>query len=386
MSTGEVWNFEQIYRGPDALKYKFSLINTGDAHFYLSQDKIMVMTLGDADPIEVPWMRPTSIVIFEGISEYETNYGRLNNDQCDLVTGGYNGNLKELWWSWCSGSNVCPDVSLVFNLTRNQESADLVDHGFTAFCLYESDRLPTVADWLNDEKVCTLQQLLGALVKEGTPAVTTSSFTGGPTSIWNETENPDLPKSATSLCAMLGAETPEDICRGCVGEKRFVMASAVDRCLKEYADNTYYRERLSGTTYLQDGFSSILESGSENLRIDADKNVRRLKAEFKAVQQTTPSLLYADIGFGQEASCMTWRNIRNVTPDGTVEAGVELRCLTDFAAAQHVANQTRPGLDALFNCAVRGKYVSYRLRVSGTGGGVCFSSVQVDIARAEAQG
>ena len=375
MSTGETFNFEQVYRGPDACKFKFSLVNTGEAIYYLSEDKIMMVTLAYADPIEVQWMRATSPVIFAGIDEFETSYGPLNNNQCDLVTGAYNSILKELWFSWPTGNNSCPNISLVFNLTRGQEAADLIDHGFTAFTVYESDRLPTVGDWLIELGVCERNEL--------PPIEPEIEPIASPASVWNSSENPDLPADADSLCAALANKYPEDFCAPCAGSKRFVMASAVDKTLKEYADTTYYREMLENGFYALRGYSSILQSGSENLKIDAEKNCRLLKTEFKADPQTSPNTLYADVAFGAEASCMTWKNIRPVYPDGTVRPGVELRCLSDFTLAQHAANQTRPGLDALFPTAVRGKFLAYRLRITGTGGGSCFSSVQMSVARAQ---
>lgn len=382
VSTGEVWNFEQIYRGQDALKYKFSLINTGDEHFYLSEDKIMVMTLSDANPLEVPWMRPSSPVIFAGIDAFETLYGPLNNDQCDLVTGGYNSVLKELWWSWPSGTSLCPDVSLVFNLTRQQEAADLVDHGFTAFCVYESDQLPTVNDWLIEMGLCAAGDL-PPVIKEGPPADSQATATASPTSIWNETEDPDLPADPNSLCALLGDRTPEDFCRGCVGKRRFVMASASDRCLKQYEDSLYYREELVGNSYVLQPYDSVIESGSENLRIDQEKVCKGLKVEFRAEPQTSPSTLLGWLGFGAEASCTAFKNLRKVNPDGTVEAGVPLRCLTEFTSSEHAANMTRASLPGYFNAAVRGRFLAYRLAVRGTGGAFCISMVGMDIAKAE---
>jgi len=382
VSTGETWNFEQVYRGQDALKFKFSLVNTGTEIFYLCEDKIMLMTLSDANPLEVPWMRATSPVIFSGINEFETAYGILNNNQCDLVTGGYNSILKELWWSWPTGDNLCPDVSLVFNLTRGQEAADLVDHGFTAFCVYESDRLPTVADWIVELGICDRDELPPS-IKEGPPIDSDIEPIGAPASIWNATEDPDLPADSDSLCALLGNKTPEDFCAPCAGKKRFVMASASDFALKEYADDQFFRERLSGSTYVLDGFDSLIESGSENLRLDFEKSVRGLKAEFRAAPQTTPNILYGWIGYGAEANCVVFKNLRNVQPDGTTNPGIELRCLTEFDAAEHAANQTRAALPAYFNAALRGRFLAYRLAIRGTGGSACFSAVWLDVSQAE---
>ncbi len=382
VSTGETWNIEQIYHGQEACKYKFSLVNTGTEHFYLSADKLLIMTLSDANPIEVPWMRATSKLIFDGIDEFETTYGILNNDQCDLVTGGYNSIQKEMWFSWPTDANLCPNVSVVFNLTRGQEAADLVDHGFTAFCVYESDRLPTVGDWLIQLGVCTRDGLPES-IKEGSGTPDDITPIGDPVSIWNATENPDLPADPDSLCAFLGNKYPEDFCAGCIGRKRFVMASATDFCLKEYADGLYYRERLDGTVYDIDGYDSILQSGSESLGMDQEKVCKGIKAEYKAEPQTTPSDLLAWLGYGAEASCMVFKRLRNVNADGSTNEGIELRCLTEFTMAQHEANQTRAALPAYFNAGVRGRFLAYRLVVRGTGGGFCISMVGMDIAKGE---
>ena len=382
VSTGETFNFETIYKGQDCLKYKFSLISTGDSIFYLSDSKLLMMTLSDASPIEVPWMRATSSIFFEGIDEFRTSYSALNNDACDLITGGFNSVLNELWFSWPSGDASCPDVSLVFNLTRGQESADLVDAGFSAFTVFESDRLPTVSDWLQELGICDRSEM-PPTVKEGAPTESDVEPTAAPNSIWNSTENPDLPADADSLCAALGDKTAEDFCAGCSGRKRFVMASAVDFTLKEYRDDVFYREMVENSVYVMKGYDSILESGAENLRIDAEKVCKGLKTEYKAAQQTTPNTLYGWLGYGAEASCLTFKSLRNVNPDGTVDAGIPLRCLSDFDAAQHAANQTRPGVPGYFNASVRGRFLSYRLAVEGTGGAFCISMVALDIAKAE---
>ncbi len=257
-----------------------------------------------------------------------------------------------------------------------------MDHGFTAFCVYESDRLPTVEDWLIQLGVCTRAQL-PETIKEGSGSPDEVTPIASPTSIWNETENPDLPADPESLCSALANKYPEDFCAPCTGRKRFVMASASDFTLKEYADGLYYRERLDGVFYTLDGYDSLLQSGSENLGIDFEKVCKGLKVEYKAEQQTTPSILEGWLGYGAEASCMSFKRLRNVNADGSTNNGIELRCLSDFTEAQHAANQTRAGLPGYFNAAVRGRFLAYRLAVRGTGGGFCISMVGIDTAKAE---
>ncbi len=120
----------------------------------------------------------------------------------------------------------------------------------------------------------------------------------------------------------------------------------------------------------QEGTTSEKKVAKEDSK-NQEKVAKGLKCEYRAESQTTPSTLLGWLGYGAEASCMTFKQLRNVNADGTVDAGIPLRCLTESSVAEHAANQTRPSLPAYFNASVR------------TGGGFCISMVGIDIAKAE---
>jgi hypothetical protein len=50
----DIFNFETIYRGGNALKYKFSLINGGDLHMWLGESDVYAISQFDSRPITIP--------------------------------------------------------------------------------------------------------------------------------------------------------------------------------------------------------------------------------------------------------------------------------------------------------------------------------------------
>jgi len=238
-----------LYTGSDALKYKYSLVNLGEAHAYLSEAGCFSMTLTDSRPQRLEWMHRSSAAIFKGIgSEHLSDFphldpfGPVNKNHCNQVIGGFNDLTKELWFSWPTDDNVCPNMSLVYNLYYS--SAHLVDHGFTAFTNYVSDTRPNVRDFLHEHQVCHFDFFTDSFVKEGIPyAAYDDEFDNPPLYLFNEEEDPNLPHHPQSLCAQLGDLTIRDICETCDTGQVFVMASALDYTLKQFTPDQFYRER-----------------------------------------------------------------------------------------------------------------------------------------------
>lgn len=243
----DVFNFEDIYKGSqstgDALKYKFSLINAGDIHLYLGEHDCWAFTQFDTRPVMVPWITKACAMIFNGITEDDATYERINEELCNLVTGGYNERTKEAYLSWPSGDNACPDVTLRFNLKYS--AADLVDHGFTAFQTFRKELRPTFGAWLEELGVCDRGSQVASGSRDG--AICPNSSTDEATLLYmrNATEDPDLPVDPQSLCARLQGKTLDDFCRDCAAPDTFIMASAGDFTLKQWEDDVYYRERLA---------------------------------------------------------------------------------------------------------------------------------------------
>lgn len=242
----DVFNFEDIYTDEDgsaALKYKYSLIQCGSKHIYLGGDNdVYVFTQFDTRPVMVNWITKASGMISKGIFEDDATYERINEEACNMVTGGWNERTQEAWLSWATGENVCPNVTLRFNLKFN--AADLVDHGFTAFLSFRKELRPTVGQWLEDLGVCDRGEVVGTGFKEGELCAGGDEVTPL-LYMRNETEDASLPVHPQSLCAQLTNKTLDDFCRDCAEPATFIMASATDFTLKQQEDDIYYRERLA---------------------------------------------------------------------------------------------------------------------------------------------
>lgn len=373
----DVFNFETIYRGGNALKYKFSLINGGDLHLWLGESDVYVLSQFDSRPITIPWITKAAGMIFNGITEDDAAYDPINKEACNLVTGGWSDEAREAWLSWPTGDNICPNVTLRFNVKFS--AADFIDHGYTSFLTFRKDDRPTIGQWLEDLGVCPRGTLVATSFKDG--AVCTGAaadVADPPLYIWNETEDPSLAISPNSLCARLQGKTLADYCDDCASESTFIAASAEDFCLKQIEDDIYYREMLGGTYVSYDGYSchgefyhhvgyrTVMQQGAESYRDDNEKMMKMISLEAEPLPQSTPSILTAEAGYGSQPSCFTWK----ATKDQDFE------CQTDLTAAQHLARKTRPDGTFYFPTWVRGRYLSSRFIIDGIGGGGKFSAMQ----------
>lgn len=376
----DVFNFERIYTGGNALKYKFSLINCGDLHMYMGESDVYVFTQFDTRPIIVAWITKASGMIFKGISESEARYDPINKDACDLVTGGWSEEKHEAWLSWPTGESICPNVTLRFNLKFN--TADFVDHGFTAMMTFKADDRPTVGQWIEDMGICPRGSQVATGLKDG-PVCTGDQVAvpNPPLYIRNPEEDPDLPVHPDSLCSRLIGLTIEDFCQDCASESTFITASATDFTLKQQEDDIYYRQMLGGSPgdydayacqgefYTNEGYVTAMQSGAQNFRNEDEKIVKMIGLEAEPVPQAIPLYLQMEVGYGNQPSCMTWFAIR----------GLPFECLTSKTPDQHLADHTRPDATFYFPTFRRGVYLGARFRISGIGGAGTFSSMFQEI-------
>ena len=376
----DVFNFETIYEGGNSMKFKFSLINAGDQHLYAGSSDIYAISQFDSRPVNVTWITKAAGMMFNGIAETHASYDPVNVEACNLVTGGWNEETKEAFMSYPTGENVCPNVTLRFNMKFG--AADYIDHGFTSFLSFRKDNRPTIGQWLEDLGVCSRGTLVQAGFKDGdvcTGAMVEVS--NPPLYIFNETENPDLPNHARSLCALLSGKTLEDYCADCAAATTFIAASAEDFCLKQLEDDIGYRQMLGGSAsdydgyacqgqyYSNVGYETVMQQGAENYRTDDDKMVKRITIEASPEAQSTPSTLTMQIGYAAQPNCFTWK----ATRDEPYE------CQTEFSAAQHLANNTRPNDNFFFPTWTRGRFISARFIITGVGGLGKFSAMMVEM-------
>ncbi len=360
------------------LRFQHSLVNNGKAHIYASDSGIYVVTASDPRPSRLEWMHKADGAIYKGVTDKILAgfngldpFGSVNRDRCEQFVGGYNALTEEVWFSWPTDDNTCPNMSLVLSL--RYESADLVDHGFSAFAVYRPDYRPTIRDWLNQQGIC--QAAEADFVKEGLPSSLT--FGDPPLYLWNETEDPTAPIHEDSWCARLGNSTLDDMCNVCDASPVFVMADAEDFTLKEYDPEVYFREQYVAltNTYSEEGYYTLIQSDACKWGAEEEKVIKQVLIDYDAVEQEPPSELTCEVAYGSQPSCMTWKSLGDR----------ELKCLTALTAAQHSANRTRPDLAAKYAAFYRGRFLAYRFYTGGVGGGSCFSSSTLTMSKAQAR-
>lgn len=364
----DVFNFETVYEsdeGTDALAYKFSLINAGKMHIYLGKSDVYVFTQFDVSPQNVAWITKAAGMIFNGITEDDATYEPINEDACNLVTGGWNDITKEAWLSWPTGDNVCPNVTLRFN--TKYDTADFIDHGFTAFRSWRPDERPTVGKWIEDLGVCPRGSKLDAGPKDG-PACDAGDLVAPVLYLRNETENPDLPVSPNSLCSVLGNRTLDDFCEDCPTTAVFIMASASDFTLKQSEDLYFYREMFDPSgepegcgsgRYVIVEYDTVLQMGLERFKTDDEKLIKRVTVEATPLPDATPNELECEVGYGSQPNCIRWAGSQNRA----------FECQTALSVEQQAARGIRQ--DGRFDFAFwrRGVYLAARIRIGGVGGG-----------------
>lgn len=373
----------ELYSGPNVLAYGYSLANAGDTHYYMAPDSIYTLRESDRVPVLQEWIHKAAGSIYVGVAaSYLKDFPDLdsfepvNRQACDAVVGFYRRETDELYFSFPTGTNICPDHTL--RLSLRYGGGDIIDHGFTAFTEFITDPRLTVTEFFIDQQICGWNSFLGELSKEGIPySMELSDFDNPPTCLLNPTEDPSLPSTADSWCARLGNKTLEDFCRDCETSITFIGACASDKTLKEFDPQVFYRERYvdSGevvycpyTTvgnYVRDGYTSLMQGDLLDYGAKQDKRIARVIVDFVAVDQTTPGLLRVAVAYSNNAECPRWSET----------VAVDFDCQSNFTDEEHDFYHTRPNLPAIFNFARRGRYLGYRLWLTSTGSAGCFTKI-----------
>ena len=374
----DVFSFERIYQGGNALSLQFSLINGGDIHLYLGESDVYALSQFDSRPITVPWITKASGMIFNGIVEDHATYDPINKDACNLVTGGWSEETHEAFLSWPTGDRVCPNVTLRFNMKF--QAADFIDHGFTSFLTFRMDNRPTIGQFLEDLGVCARGTLSGHRV-QGWRGLhrRRGSVPNPPLFIWNETENPAAPIHPRSICALLQGKTLADFCEDCAtgddlhrGECRgFYAQTDRGRCLLPgdaggnyvnydgYAcDGEFYEQ-----PWVSDGDAAgpgeLQERGREDRQDDRDGS-RAADPDHAQRFDDGDWLRRPAV-----SNCTTWRTAK-ILP---------YECLTFRTPAQRVRDSTRPDATFYFPVWRRGRFLAARFILDGLGGGGMFSAM-----------
>lgn len=385
------FNMQEIYSGPNVLRFAYSLANGGDVHYFMSQDSIYRLTESDRSPVLVEWIHKSAGAIYKGVDPLLlkqftgiSSFLPINRDVCDAAVGYYRKETDEVFFSWPTGTNTCPDKSLCLNVRYG--GADIIDHGFTAFFEFISDPKTTVIEWLIDTQLCSWADFVSQMIKEGEPySMDVDAFPNPPTSIINATEDPTLPIDPNSWLAQLCNITPEDLCKDCSAGLVFIGASALDKCLKEFDPNIFYRERYVDAggslpcpqtvvgTYVLDGYTSLLQKDLHDYGQKEDKLINKIEVDFDALPQTSPGQLVAQVGYAANAACTLWSEV----------AGKNFACPNVLSDDLELYYKERPNLPAVYKFFRRGRYLAWRLSISGTGSGGCISRLTKSVRLAQ---
>lgn len=383
----EVFNFREIYRGPDGVEYENSLVNIGNAHVWFGSSGIMWLGEYDRVPTRPEWLHKASGLFYSGLNskwvesfDGLNGFGPVNREACEQVVGGYDSERKNIWFSWPTDDNQCPNVSLCINHVYGFSS--IVDHGFTAFLMYRPDYRQALREFLAEFAGCDF----GLLDKEGEPY---SSLTTGtkPAYLKNATEDPNLPADPNSLCARIAGIQLQDLCVVCETMSLFVMASSADMTLKEFMPSQYFRERFidSGQTlacpytsvgsYVQEGYHSMAQGDSYDFQTNSSKIINKAIVDFVADVQTTPGLLHFNVGYGANADCLAW----------DLGEPKEFACSVDYDTTSAEAANERAAELPVFNFYREGKYLAWRFFISGLGSGGCFGGLTLSVRKSSGE-
>lgn len=396
------FSFRRVYNGEDnqgvgVLKYPNTLVNLGTVHSYMAEDGIYNFSLF-APPSRLEWLHRASSLIYDSIDP----------NLCSVNVSNYSRNELLISVARIGASNDCPDITLRANILY--QTADIVDHGFTSFCNYRSYSVPTIRDFILQNEICDAAGLIAAgypWTNEGLPRpIPASSAAFMPKSFYTSiaqvidgiitTEDWNQAMAATdSLCALLGNERLDDICRKCPGNILLVACSSSDWCLKELGDSVFYRERCVnptaiGTTdsngyttavgsYLLDGYDSILafapmfstrQSGDPIIQCD------QVRLDCIPIVQSPPSSIGLRIGISATPSDSNVDTSQIVWNQHSQQL---LASRTKKTPAEHLIANTIP-VDFLAWVFYRvGRVLYVELKISGTGGDATFSAVRADV-------
>ena len=377
----QVFSFQEIYRGPNVLRYEFAIVNTGDSLIWLGESSIYIMSEYDRTPQRIEWIHLASGVVYNGIrAEWVQSFpdlpafGPINKERCKQAVGGWDSERQAIWFSWPTQGHDCPNMTLI--LWPRYFKASIVDHGFTAFVNHRPDYRQSIRDFLWTHNFCESSQLM--LDKEGLPY--TSGGSQGYQFLFNSHESTAYPMDPNSAIGSLCGICLHDICESCDVDVRFLMASATDKTIKEFTPSQCVREMLgesttvtfpetSTATYLDTGYTSMLQSDMYDFNSPVEKTLTAINIDYVAALQTTPNDLFCQVAFGAQPECTSWQD-SDPSP---------LECLDgpDYDPETNM----RPGQAGRFAFHVVGVYVAWRLYTSGVGGGACFASLTMSLRK-----
>jgi hypothetical protein len=243
-----------------------------------------------------------------------TAFRGIDGKRCEQVVAGYDSIRREVWFSWPtqdvdSPTNIFSIDSenvrrMTLTLCRLYGHSSLIDHGFSAFMEFFPWLDESVRDWMVSVGACDPGEIPDfILFKEGEPCNIPPLAQPLPVHLINETEDPTLPASPDSLCALYGEQDIKKMCIPCRVPLAFAMASLSDFCIKELAPDERFREIWDTADplgvegqYVNVGYEFLIQSESTLLGNSGEKRIYNLEVDL-IQQDEVPALnMHAQIG------------------------------------------------------------------------------------------
>lgn len=148
----ESFAFRRVYDGEEnqgvaVLKYPNTLVALEDSHVYLAEDGAYFFNPYYGKPERAEWLHLSTSLI----------YDRIDEGNCEAHVAHYCKNQLLISVAKIGDANGLPSQTLRVNMSY--KVADLLDHGFSAFCNYRSYKVPTIRDFIIENAICTLSEL-----------------------------------------------------------------------------------------------------------------------------------------------------------------------------------------------------------------------------------
>lgn len=388
VATDVVFRFRDTYSGPDVMAHKWSFVNAGDSHFYLTSQSMVELRKFDAAPIRPPWLYKASGIIYNGITEDTLKNFPLDFDplspldpsRCDQIAAGYNDDRQELWITWPTVGADDNDFEGVRRMSmmvsRKFGKATLVDRPCSAYSNWKTDHRMSVRDFTITYCLCDAPGSVAS--KEGKPlndpvaecdSIEGYGIYSGPDYIRNATEDPELPVDQDSLCAVMGDLRLSDLCPECDQGRLFIAADLKDFALKEI-NETYLRRDLyvysedvpatfpntSAGVYSYDGYSTLFQTELSNFQSENQKYVESVAIDFSPLSQDPHGQIRCQVGVNNTPNCGWWYD----------SDPLDLTCLNDDASPEtNEPTGTRAGSFPTFQFYRAGTYVGLRAWIEG---------------------
>lgn len=383
-----VFRFSDTYTGPRVMRHKWSFVNAGDTHYYLSGEGLVSLSKFDPSPNQTEWMQRLSGIILRGLQEKYAqqsipsvhSFGPIDHARCDEIAAGFHEDRQEVWLCWPTSTADSGSIGQIrrptLRISVRHGKASLVDHAFSAFTQWSPDHRMSVRDFMVTYCVCSAPGVVEP--KEGVPLNTIAqSCTGiygqgqydGPDHIYNAADDGTGESSTDSLCAIVGDMTLDDLCPDCIGSNLFIGASLDDLCIKQFEQAYLRREMYSLTdddgaafpqtspgAYTYQGYPTVIQGEMADFGYWNEKLVSAVGVAFDADPQSPPGQLRCAIATNNTPNCTNWYDADPL----------ELSCLpTGASQSTHVDEGTRASELPAFAFHRAGVYVAFRLWVEG---------------------